>query len=118
MERYQLKSDETVLYEGEVTKADKYKKESFMDSFSTPPAAELMLTNKNIILTTRIKKMFSKEQINVEVFSLVDIKVYDDYLKSSRAKSTLRYIYRPENFISVFIQNLKQQNSIKLPYRL
>ena len=31
MERYQLKSDETVLYEGEVTKVDKYKKESFMD---------------------------------------------------------------------------------------
>ena len=78
MERYQLQSDETVLYEGEVIKVDKYKKESFMDSFSTPPTTELILTNKNIVLTTRIKKMFAKEQINVEVFSLTDIKIYDD----------------------------------------
>ena len=51
MERYQLQSDETVLYEGEVIKVDKYKKESFMDSFSTPPTTELILTNKNIVLT-------------------------------------------------------------------
>ena len=78
MERYQLQSDEAVLYEGEVIKVDKYKKESFMDSFSTPPTTELILTNKNIVLTTRIKKMFAKEQINVEVLSLTDIKIYDD----------------------------------------
>ena len=50
MERYQLQSDETVLYEGEVIKVDKYKKESFMDSFSSPPTTELILTNKNIEL--------------------------------------------------------------------
>lgn len=78
MERYQLQSDETVLYEGEVTKVYKYKKESFLDSFSTPPTTELLLTNKNIVLTTRTKKMFAKEQINVELFPLTDVKIYDN----------------------------------------
>ena len=101
MERYQLKSDETVLYEGEVTKVDKYKKESFMDSFSTPPAAELMLTNKNIILTTRTKKMFSKEQINVEILSLADIKVYDDIPQIKQSKINIEiYLSSGELYLS------------------
>lgn len=86
MERYQLQSDETVLYEGKVTKVDKYKKESFMDSFSTPPTTELILTNKNIVLTTRTKKMFTKEQLNVEVLSLADIKIYDDMPQIKQSK--------------------------------
>ncbi|MGM9683402.1 MAG: SHOCT domain-containing protein [Eubacteriales bacterium] len=77
MEHYQLQSDETVLYKGEVIKVDRNKKGSFMDSFSTPPTTELILTNKNIVLITRIKKMFAKEQPNVEVFPLDDVKVYD-----------------------------------------
>ena len=86
MERYQLQSDEAVLYEGKVTKVDKYKKESFMDSFSTPPTTELILTNKNIVLTTRTKKMFTKEQLNVEVLSLADIKIYDDMPQIKQSK--------------------------------
>lgn len=101
MERYQLKSDETVLYEGEIIKVDKYKKESFMDSFSTPPATELMLTNKNIILTTRIKKMFSKEQINVEIISLADIKVYDDIPQIKQSKINIEiYLSSGELYLS------------------
>ena len=75
MERYQLQSDEAVLYKCGVIKVDKYKKESFMDSFSSHPTTELILTNKNIVLTTRTKKMFTKEQLNVEVLSLADIKI-------------------------------------------
>ena len=78
MEHYQLQSDETVLYECGVTRVDKYKKESFMDSFSVSPTTELLLTNKNIVLTTRTKKMFAKEQINVEIFPLSDVKNYND----------------------------------------
>lgn len=48
-----------------------------MDSFTTIPTTELILTNKNIVLITRIKKIFAQEQLSVEVFPLVDVKVYD-----------------------------------------
>ena len=89
MERYHLQANETVLYEGEVTKVNKYKKESFMDSFSATPTTELMLTNKNIVLTTRTKKMFAKEQIDFEVLSLTDIKIYDNMPQIKQNKTNI-----------------------------
>lgn len=119
MERYQLQPDETVLYEGEVIKVDKYKKASFMDSFSTPPTTELLLTNKNIVLTTRTKKMFAKEQINVEVLSLADIKIYDNmpqikqnkinveiYLTSEEIYFDFRSKHEAAKFYQIAIQTL------------
>ena len=78
MERYRLQSDETVLYEGNVHKIEKYEKKSIMASFNTTSIVELLLTNKNIVLTTRMKKMFSKEQLNIEIYPLSDIKIYEE----------------------------------------
>ena len=93
MERYQLQSDETVLYEGNVTKIDKYKKESFMDSFSASPTTELLFTNKNIVLTTRTKKMFAQEQLNVEAFPLTDVKIYEDMPQIKQGKNNTVELY-------------------------
>ena len=95
MEHYQLQSDETVLYKGNVVKVDKCKKESFMESFSVSPITELILTNKNIVLTTRTKKMFAKEQFNVEIFSLADIKIYENMpqIKQNKISVEIYLIY-------------------------
>ena len=66
MEHYQLQLDETVLYEGEIAKVEKYGGEYF----STSNTSELLLTNKNIVLIIRTKRLFQKDLIDVEVIPL------------------------------------------------
>ena len=74
MEYYRLRLDETVLYEGTVIKVEKLG----IESFSTSSVSELLLTNKNIVLTIRTKRIFQKDLIDVEVIPLSEIKVFDE----------------------------------------
>ncbi|MDP4119982.1 MAG: SHOCT domain-containing protein [Bacillota bacterium] len=66
MEYYSLQSNEAVLYKGEATFG------------SNRTRSELILTNINIVVITKIKKLFSKEQVDLNNFPIEDIKVYND----------------------------------------
>lgn len=63
MENYNLQANESVLYKGEAILAKK--------------TVELLLTNLNIVLIQKTKKMFSKPVVEVMAFSINQIKVYN-----------------------------------------
>ena len=65
MKNYNLRPDEVVLYSGDV-QIEKHR-----------GSIELTLTNYSLIIINTVKKMFSKEQVNVETFPVEQIKVYN-----------------------------------------
>lgn len=64
MEHYDLEESEVVLYKGNVSLKKK------------KGITELVLTNINFVLITRRKRLFSKEQVDVETFPIDEIKYY------------------------------------------
>lgn len=68
MEYYSLQSNEVVLYQGQA----QYKKK--------PKAihADIILTNLYLVFVCKTKKLFAKEQIEVETHSVDTIKIYND----------------------------------------
>lgn len=65
MENYDLEESEVVLYKGKVSLTNQ------------KGITELILTNINFVLITKHKKLFSKEQVNVETFPIEEIKFYN-----------------------------------------
>lgn len=66
MEDYSLQSNEVVLYEGKATFGN------------NKTSSELLLTNINIVVITKTKKLFSKEQVDLKHFPVENIKIYND----------------------------------------
>lgn len=67
MRNYSLQSNETILYKGEVFLPNR------------KGSAEITLTNLNIVLSTTIrKKLFSKAEIEVEFYPVINIKLYNE----------------------------------------
>lgn len=66
MENYKLKSDEVVLYKGNVSLV------------GNSGATEIVLTNTNLVFISTYKKLFSKEEISVLEYSIEDIKMYEN----------------------------------------
>lgn len=66
MDHYSLQNDEVVLYEGKV------------NLIGSQGNDELILTNINIVIITKIKKIFQKEQVEVKTFSVENVKVFND----------------------------------------
>lgn len=66
MEDYSLQSDEAVLYKGRATFGN------------NKTSSELLLTNINIVVITKTKILFSKEQVDLRSFPVKDMKVYND----------------------------------------
>ena len=66
MENYDLEKDEVVLYKGNVSLR---KQKGY---------TQLVLTNINFVLITKNKKLFSKEQVNVDIYPVNEIKYYKD----------------------------------------
>ena len=66
MENYDLEEDEVVLYKGDVTLKNQKN------------TTQLVLTNKNFVFITTIKKLFAKDQVIVDIFSVSEIKKYKE----------------------------------------
>ena len=64
MKNYELSVDEVVLYKGNVIPLD------------TKGETQLILTNLNIVFITERKKFLAKDEIDVEVYPVDDIKIY------------------------------------------
>ena len=76
MKNYQLKNDEVILYRGSVMVLPNGKKEKVSKLKNVEQ--ELILTNTDFVFETRIKKVFQKEEIVTEVYSIEQIKIYQD----------------------------------------
>ena len=64
MKNYELNPDEAVLYKGDVTPVGE------------KGETQLILTNINIVFITERKRFLVKDEINVEVYPVGDIKIY------------------------------------------
>ena len=73
MSRINLQQDEVVLFEGDVSITGH---STSVGVFSNN-TIELVLTNLRIYFVRVIKKMFSKEQVNIDSYDICDIKVYN-----------------------------------------
>ena len=65
MQNYEYQKDEVML-----CKCEAYRKRKKGDIY-------LLLTNKSLVLTTRIKELFKEEEIYVEQYPIADIKMYE-----------------------------------------
>ena len=95
MQNYGLKSDETVLYRGNVELLTEGKK----NPKAKKTTSELLLTNYNIVVTSTTKKMWSEVVENVE-HRVSDIKVYKDSSQVIRKKNSVEiYLTSGELFL-------------------
>ena len=65
MEYYDLDEDEVVLYKGNVALKNQ------------KGITELVLTNKNFVFITKIKKLFAKDEVVVDEFPINEVKIYN-----------------------------------------
>ncbi len=76
MENYSLQSNEVVLYKGNASIDErKPNTEGFLTNITN---REVMLTNINIVLILKTKKMFAKEEVDIQIFPVADIKIFND----------------------------------------
>ena len=83
MENYNLKENETVLYRGSATVMPDGK-----SGVKNAKACDVWLTNLNIVLFIRTKKVF-KVITEVETYSVSDVKIYDESAQVVRKKSVV-----------------------------
>lgn len=65
MKDYQLKEDEVVLFKGDVQ----------LQGFKGK--TELIFTNHNFVFITKTPKLLGEDEINVEIFPVTDVKIYE-----------------------------------------
>lgn len=80
MEYYNLAEDEVVLYKGDVRFSGKTN------------LSQIVLTNKNLAIITKTKKLFDESEVEISVFSLDDIKIYEG-APQVKTKSSVVEIY-------------------------
>lgn len=66
MKDYELNADEVVLYKGDVSYEER------------EGNTYLYLTNRNLVLVTKLKKLFSEEKTSLDVFPVSEIKIYEE----------------------------------------
>ena len=65
MENYELKPNEFLLYKGDVLLGTNKK-----------ASTQLIFTNINFVFVTKIKKLFSEEEVIVKNYAVADLKFY------------------------------------------
>ena len=93
MKHYNLQANESVLYQGEVSIEKRNGN------------VELILTNLNLVCIISTKKLFSKEQVEVEVYPVGDIKIYNDTPQIKQKGSRVE-IFLSSNEIPVVFSSL------------
>lgn len=77
MDYYTLQPSETVLYTGEITIGNR-------NSHSV-----LTLTNINFIIITTTKKLFAKDQVQVDTYPVEDVKIYNNTPQIKQKNNTV-----------------------------
>ena len=81
MENYDLEEDEVVLYKG------------FVKLSGEKAVTELILTNINFVFITKLKKLFAKEEVQVDTYPVNEIKFYkgEPWIKRSGQHAELYF---------------------------
>ena len=94
MTNYTLQSNETILYQGNVSLEKRN------------GTVEMILTNLNLVFIITVKKFLAKAQVDVETYSVQDIKIYNNApqikQKNSRVEIFLTCGEIVANFDSMF----------------
>ena len=85
MKNYQLNQNEIVLFRNNVTLQNE-------NNSNNRVQAELLLTNENFVLITKLKKLFQKEIVNTVVVPFENMKIYNELPYMVR-KGTLVEMY-------------------------
>ncbi len=88
MENYKLRSDEVVLYKGDVILKNK------------KGTTELILTNINLVFINKHNDLFSKEEVTILEYPVHSIKMYEG-IPQIKAKGDIVEIYLLETEIEV-----------------
>jgi hypothetical protein len=106
MKNYELGADEVVLYKGSVTPV------------GIKGETQLILTNLNIVFITEIKKFLAKDEINVEVYPIEDIKIYknvpqvkvvnDDIVEIYLTTTEKEFKFSSVDEVEKFVQEVKE----------
>lgn len=95
MEHYKLKSDEVVLYEGQVDLKDR------------KGSTKLVLTNLNVVFINKYKRLFAQEEITVLEYPINEIKVYKD-IPQVKIKENSAQIYFFEGEELIYFYSKKE----------
>ena len=96
MKNYELKEDEVVLFKGMVCLLSDWK-----DKKECVYNTELLLTNYNVVLTTKIRKLISSIE-EQRVYCIEDIKVYDQSVQVIRKKKMVDMYFLSAEVFLVF----------------
>lgn len=106
MENYTLQSNESVLYKGGCSLVNK------------SANVELVLTNLNLVFIKKTKKLFAKEEIEVEIYPVEEIKIYNG-LPQIKQKDNIVEIFLTSGEIDVsFISKQEIRKFISKAYEL
>ena len=87
MENYTLKQNETILFRGTAFLMPDGKEPKKQEE------CDVLLTNMNIVFICKIKKLFRTEH-QVDVFSVNDVKIYDETIQIIRRKSIVDIYFK------------------------
>lgn len=90
MIEYAMKEDEVVLYKGQAKVDDS---QHFSD---------ILLTNVNLVITTRIKKIFAKDEVYTQVFPLSELKVYQNTPQLKQKGNKVELFFANKNIVIEF----------------
>ena len=102
MAAYSLRPDETILYERDVTIQGQER------------SSRLMLTNLNIVITEYVKSsLFAKEEETHTVYSVQDIKIYEDLPQVLQKGKHIRILFLYQE-ISLDFNSLIEANKFRM----
>ncbi len=106
MTNYTLQSNETVLYQGNVSLEKRN------------GSAELILTNLNLVFVITIHKFFAKSQVEVETYPVSEIKFYNDAPQIKQKNSRVEVFLSCGEVAAVFESMFEASKFVNAALRL
>lgn len=116
MENFSLHPDESVLYKGEGRLLNKNEKS--LASLSATTNTEVLLTNQNLVFIRKTKKLFAKEQAEVETYPISDIKIYNETPQLKQNGSCVEIYFICGEKVFDFFSKHEAHTFIKKAYEL
>lgn len=116
MEKYSLQPNESLLYKGECHLVNK--NERPLDSLLSTENTELLLTNLNLVFIKKTKKIFAKGQVEVEVYEIENIKIYNEIPQIKQNESRVEIYLKNDEKILDFLSKHEARKFINITYEL
>lgn len=106
MKNYTLQPNESILYSGNVHLGNGY------------ATVELALTNLNIVLITTTKKLFAKEQVQVDIYPVSEIKIYNDVPQIKQKEYRVEVFFTSGEIVISFLSAREAHKFVNAAYQL